>query len=1146
MPSQFVHLHAHSEFSLLDGSIKVEKLVKRAVELDMPAVALTDHGNMFGMIHFYRAARKHGIKPILGMEAYITRGSRHDRTRHAGEKSQTDHLILLARNLTGYHNLVKLSSIAFTEGFYYKPRIDFEVLQEHSEGLIGTTACLRGTVAQHALHEGYERAKETTQRYRDIFGHDNYYLEIQDHGIDAQRDLLPIYDKLHSELGIPMIASNDVHYLRKEDSQAHEVLLCLQTGSTLDDPGRFRFSSEELYFKTEQEMKQLFPNHHHAVERTLEVAEKCNVELEEGRFFLPKFPLPEGFASNADYLRHLAYEGATKRYGEVTDPIRDRLDFELGVIQKMDFPGYFLIVRDIVNYAKEQEIPVGPGRGSAAGSLVTYSVGITDVDPLEHNLLFERMLNPERVSMPDIDIDFCFERRDEVIRYVIDRYSADNVCQIITFGTMAARAAVKDVGRVLNIPFADVDRVSKLIPALPGTSLQDSLEKIPELNTLVKSSSEYERLVDLSLTLEGISRHASTHAAGIVITPTPLINHVPLFRSNKGEITTQYDMKAIDIIGLLKIDVLGLRTLTVISKSLAMIEQNYGVRMKIADIPLSDEKTYELLRSGNTVGVFQLESSGMRELLRNLKPTVFSDVTAVNALYRPGPLNSGMVSYFVDCKHGREEIRYEHPMLEPILRDTYGVILYQEQVMQIANQMAGFSLGQSDVLRKAMGKKQADVMEEQKKLFIEGAVNNDIPKALAEKIFGLMEKFAQYGFNKSHSAAYAMISVQTAYLKANYPAEFMAASMTSEIDNTDRILVFMDDAKRMEIPIVPPDVNGSEVEFRAKDGGISYGLGAIKGVGPSAMQHLVDTRELDGAYRSLEDVACRVNLRTLNRRGFESLIMAGAMDNLPGHRAQKMMNLDNVLESAQRRARDAERGQSNLFGESEVGDQVPMQECDEWTRREELHNEREAIGFFLTGHPLERFKDLLAMMSNVTSRNLSEQSGGRERTFGGLVTQVKTILDRKGQPMAFVTMEDRHGTAEVIVFSDLLEKHRQHVVEDAVLLLRGKVSSRGGSDAKLIVNSIVSIDEDHFPVPKEVHFTINLDDTGESDIDRLQQMIDAHQGDTKVFFHIKEAGRRQYVIRSKSKGLQLDYEIVSTLTKSIGSENIKLVPAGRR
>jgi DNA polymerase-3 subunit alpha len=1144
MSASFVHLHAHSEYSLLDGSIKVKNLVRRAKELDMPAVALTDHGNLFGMIHFYKAAKRAGIKPILGMEAYITRGSRHDRGRKKGEPSQTDHLILLARNLDGYHNLIKLSSIAYLEGFYYKPRIDFETLQKHADGLIGTTACLRGTVAQLALNDGYEAAKAFAYRYRDVFGEGNYYIEMQDHGLEPQKQLNEVYRRLSADTGIPLIVSNDVHYLDRDDAEAQEALLCLQTGSDMDDPKRFRFTTTELYFKTPAEMAALFPDDPQALANTLEIADKCNVELKEGELHLPRFPLPDGFASNGDYLRHLAFEGAARRYPEVTETIRKRLDFELSVIAKMGFDGYFLIVRDIVHHAREKEIPVGPGRGSAAGSLVTYSLGITDVDPLAHDLLFERMLNPERVSMPDIDIDFCFERRDEVIRYVIDRYGQDNVCQIITFGTMAARAVVRDVGRVLKVPYDEVDRIAKLIPGVTGTSLRDSLENIAELKTLVDNSADYARLMKLSLTLEGISRHASTHAAGMIITPTPLVNHVPLYKSNRDEITTQYDMKSIDAIGLLKIDVLGLRTLTVIDKALRMVEENHGRRIRPEDIPLHDDLTYELLRAGRTVGVFQLESAGMRELLKNLKPTGFHDVVAVNALYRPGPLGSDMVTHFVDCKHGRREIAYEHELLEPILRDTYGVILYQEQVMRIASDLAGFSLGQADLLRKAMGKKQKDVMAEQRKQFIEGARARGIAKGIAEKIFSQMEKFAEYGFNKSHSAAYAVLSIRTGFIKAHYPAEFMAATLSSEIDDTDRITVLMEECRECGVEVVPPNINTCHPEFRARDGRIFYGLGAVKNVGMAAVEQIVAERNEGGAFRSLENLCWRINSRLVTRRVYESLIGAGALDALPGHRAQKLAALETVTERAARRFRDAERGQFGLFGEGTEPDEAPLPDVAPWNAQEQLQKEKESLGFFLSGHPLDRYRDLITMVRTTTSRELRDMPGGERALLGGMVTAVKLTNDKNQRQMAFVTIEDPEGMAEVVMFSDVLEKSRRFINENSVVVVEGRVSRRNGGDGKVLVNSVLAVGEDETPSWKEVHVTIDLDRMGEDKVDELKGVLTGRPGDSRVFFHIQENGRRSYVIRARSQGVRVDPALVSGLSASIGARNVRLIPAG--
>ncbi len=1144
MPAPFVHLHAHSEFSLLDGSIKVEDLVRRAKELDMPAVALTDHGSLFGLIHFYKAGKKHGVKPILGMEAYITRGSRHDRGRKKGEPSHTDHLILLARNLEGYHNLVKLSSLAYLEGFYYKPRIDFEVLATHAAGLIGTTACLRGTVAQAALNDGYEQACETANRYRDLFGDGNFYVEMQDHGLEPQQRLNEIYRRLAKDLNLPLTVSNDVHYLHKDDAEAHEALLCLQTGSDIDDPKRFRFTTNELFFKTPDEMRALFPNDAEALANTVAIADRCDLQLREGTLHLPRFPLPEGFGSNDDYLRHLAYQGVVRRYGAMSETAQQRVDFELSVIAKMDFAGYFLIVRDIVDYARSKGIPVGPGRGSAAGSLVTYAVGITDVDPLAHGLLFERMLNPERISMPDIDIDFCFERRDEVIRYVIERYGQDNVCQIITFGTMAARAVVRDVGRVLKVPYDEIDRIAKLIPGTPGTSLKESIENIADLKTLIDNSPEYRRLMKLSLTLEGLSRHASTHAAGMIITPTPLVNHVPLYKSNRDEITTQYDMKSIDAIGLLKIDVLGLRTLTVIAKALRMVEENHGRRLSVEAIPMEDEKTYDLLRAGRTVGVFQLESEGMRELLKNLKPTGFHDVVAVNALYRPGPLGSGMVTTFVDCKHGRKEIVYEHPVLEPILNDTYGIILYQEQVMRIASDLAGFSLGEADLLRKAMGKKQKEVMAEQHKRFVEGAVARGTKKAVAEKIFSQMEKFAEYGFNKSHSAAYAVLSIRTAYLKAHYPAEFMAATLSSEIDDTDRITILMEDCRSMGIEIVPPNINTCDPDFRARDARIFYGLGAVKNVGLAAVETLVAERNEGGAFRSLENVCGRLNSRLITKRVYESLIAAGAMDTLPGHRAQKLAALENVMERAARRFRDAERGQFGLFGGATEPDEAPLPVVEELSAQDQLQKEKESLGFFLTGHPLDRYRDLITMIRTTSSKELKDLPAGERALLGGLVTVVKMTTDRNQRPMAFVTIEDPEGLAEVVMFADVLEKSRRFVAENSVVLVDGRVSRRNGGDGKVLVNSVMPIGDEGGPTWREVHVTIDLDQMGEERVDDLKRTLTGHAGDARVFFHVREGGRRAYVIRARSQGVRVDTALLSGLASSVGASNIRLVAAG--
>ncbi|NIM19553.1 MAG: DNA polymerase III subunit alpha [Candidatus Latescibacteria bacterium] len=1147
MPSRFVHLHTHSEYSLLDGSIKIKNLVNRAKKLDMHALALTDHGNMFGAVKFYRTARAASIKPIIGMETYITRGSRFDRGRKKGEQTLIDHLILLARNNHGYRNLIRLASAAYIEGFYYKPRIDFEALEAHSDGLIALSSCMRGVVAQAALASGLGDAQAKAERLRSMFGDENFYLEIQDHGIREQKLLREALWEISLKTGIPLVVTNDVHYLNREDAEAHEVLLCLQTGSDLEDPRRFRFQSKDLYFKSESEMVELFSDMPEAVENSVAIAERCHVELDKKRLHLPEFPLPEGYDSSADYLKHLAYEGAKKLFDVISDEIKERLEYELAVIEKMDFPGYFLIVGDIVNHAKKMGIPVGPGRGSAAGSLVTYALGITDLNPLEHGLLFERMLNPERVSMPDIDIDFCFERRDEVIKYVIDRYSEENVCQIITFGTMAARGVVRDVGRVLKIPYSEVDRIAKLIPGQPGTTLREAIDSVPDLKRLIEGNETYKRLIDFSLVLEGLTRHASTHAAGMVITPTPLVNHIPLYRSNRGEVTTQYDMKSIEAVGLLKIDLLGLRTLTVIDKTIRMVDLNHGKRILVEEIPIDDERTFKLLREARTVGVFQLESSGMRELLKNLQPGSFQDVVAVNALYRPGPLGSDMLSYFCDCKHGRTKISYAHPMLKPILEETYGVILYQEQVMEIASRLAGFTMGEADLLRKAMGKKDQKVMGKQRKKFVKGAAEKGIPKLTAEKIFGQMEKFALYGFNKSHSAAYALISLRTAYLKANYTAEFMAANLTSEMDNSDRILILLDDSRSHGIEIVPPDINVCAAEFRAREGKIYFGLAAVKNVGAGAMAHVAKEREENGPYVSLFDLCSRVGSRIVNRRVFESLIQSGALDALPGHRAEKLHNLDKVMEHAIRRSKDKERGQIPLDFKTAISPyEKSLEPCAEWSTQEKLRNEREALGFFLSGHPLDKFRALLGMIATMSTTTLKGSSNGKHAVIGGLVSQVKTTFDKKQNPMAFVTIEDAEGQAEAVVFSDVLEKSRGAIHEDRVLILQGKVSRRNGGEGKLLVNSVLPVDDEHVPASKEIHISIDMDNTGHEVLENLKRLLSGHQGEVKLFFDMRQKGKRACVIRSRSLCVKLDHELISRLTASVGADNVKLIPGSSR
>ena len=926
----FVHLHNHSEYSLLDGAIRVKDLAEAAQGMGMGAVALTDHGNLFGAIPFLKAAREVGVKPITGMETYLAEGGIKERGRAAGQL-RNDHLTLLVRSEEGYRNLIRLSSIAYLEGFYYKPRVDLDILARHRGGLVALSGCLQGAVARLLLADRWKEARELAARFASIFGDGGFYLEMQNHGIAEELTLIPRLAKLAAETGIPLVATNDCHFLRAEDHRAHDVLLCLQTGKDLDDPSRGLRSNPETYLKSPEQMAALFAEYPQALESTVEIAEKCSFELGEGVLHLPTFPLPPPYESAREYLEHLVMERLPARVPQLTDEVIARIRTELDVISRMSFEGYFLVVWDIVRAARERGIPVGPGRGSAAGSLVCYALGITSINPLEHGLLFERLLNPDRVSMPDIDVDFCDERRQEVIEYVVGKYGKDNVCQIITFGRLAARAAVRDVGRVLKVPYGDVDKLAKMIPAQPGTTLSKALSSVPELDARYKEDPTVRKLIDLSLALEGLARHASTHAAGIVITPTSLTDHFPLFRTNKGEVTTQYEMKILEELGMLKIDILGLKTLSQIKTTIDLVEKHDGVRVESDSIPFDDPATFELLQRGQTVGVFQLESAGMRELLRRIAPTTFEDVTAINALYRPGPLGSDMVSDFIECKHGRKSIAYEDPRLEPILAETYGVILYQEQVMRIASDLAGFSLGQADLLRRAMSKKKKAEMEQQGEKFVGGACAHGVAKRKAAKIFELIKFFSGYGFNKSHSAAYAVISLQTAYLKAHYPAAFMAASMTCDMADTNRLMVLLDECRSLGLGVHPPDVNAGGVGFDLAGGEITYGLAAIKNVGVQAIESIVAARG-DRPFADLGDFCERIDFRLVNRRVVENLIQSGAMDCLPGTRAQKMATLDRSLTQAQKRQSERDRGQTFLgFLEGGVrAESAALEKAPDW------------------------------------------------------------------------------------------------------------------------------------------------------------------------------------------------------------------------
>jgi len=1135
----FVHLHNHSEYSLLDGAIRVKDLAETAKAMGMSAVALTDHGNLFGAIPFYRAAVEAGVKPILGMETYVAEGGMRERSRTPGQ-THNDHLTLLVRDEEGYRNLIKLTSLAYLEGFYYRPRVDLEALAAHRGGLVAMSGCLQGGVARLLLAGRLDEARELAARLASVFEPGCFYLEIQNHGIPEEAALRPLLAELAAGTGIPLVATNDCHYLRAEDHVAHDVLLCLQTGKEIDDPARVMRSHPETYFKSPEQMAALFPEYPEALAATLEIAEKCSFTLPEGRSQLPRFPLPEGCESTAGYLERLVMENLPKRVAHVTDEVLERARYELSVIERMEFEGYFLVVWDIVNAARERGIPVGAGRGSAAGSLVCYALGITAINPLEHGLLFERMLNPERVSMPDIDVDFCDERRQEVIEHVIAKYGKDNVCQIITFGRLAARAVLRDVGRVLKVPYADVDRLTKMIPPQVGTTLSKALQAVPELDALYKKDETVKKLIDLSFALEGLARHASTHAAGMVITPTRLVDHVPLFRSNKGEITTQYEMKILEKLGILKIDVLGLKTLSQIHNTVALVAEHEGVRIDVDKIPFDDPAVYELLRRGQTVGVFQLESSGMRDLLRRIEPTNFGDVTAINALYRPGPLGSDMVSDFIECKHGRKKIEYEDPRLEPILAETYGVILYQEQVMRIASDLAGFTLGEADKLRRAMAKKDQKEMDRKRQAFVEGATTRGLSRKKAIKIFDLINFFAGYGFNKSHSAAYAVISIQTAFLKAHHPAAFMAASMTCDMANTDRLVVLLDECRSLGVAVRPPDVNSGGVGFGLSGGEITYGLAAIKNVGVQAIEAVLEARRR-GPFTDLFDFCERVDLRQANRRVIESLIQSGAMDCLPGTRAEKTASLDRMLSRASRRQGERERGQGFLgFLEGGESRTVPLDAAPDWDDATRLHRERESLGFYFSGHPLDRWNDVLGGLLSVSSRTLGGKRDREAVVCAALVGEQRVIMDRKGNPMAFVTVEDLHGTFEVIVFSDCYQKRRAKLQQDSLVVVAGKVAMKDRGEVKIIADEIYTIEEAVQILARRVHLTIRGETFGERELERMKEIMARHPGTREVVFHVRENGRERGAVRARMAKVSPRVELLRELETIGGVEHVEI------
>ncbi len=1160
MTRPFVHLHNHSDFSLLDGASRVDDIVELAARYRMPAVALTDHGNMFGAVAFYKAAKRHGVKPILGCEIYVAPKSRFDKSVNGSVSDTNNHLVLLASTNEGYKNLVKLVTAGYLEGFYYKPRIDKELLAQHAKGLIGLSACLKGEVPQAALRGDEASALRAAGVYRDILGKDNFYLEIQDHGLGLREEktVNESLVALARKEGMGSVATNDCHYISRDDAEAHDILLCIGTGKKSQDQNRMRYPGDQFYFKSSEEMAAVFLGYQEAYDNTLSIADRIDVDVERDGFQLPRFQVPEGETAEG-YFEKVAWEGFRERWGrhgggieaqgrfELSD-YEARLKREIAMIQSMGFPSYFLIVWDFIRFAKEKGIPVGPGRGSAAGSLVAYALRITDIDPLEHDLIFERFLNPERVSMPDIDIDFCEARRSEVIDYVTAKYGRDNVAQIITFGTMKARAVIRDVGRVLDIPYADVDRIAKLIPPTLDATLEKAIQEVPQLGEAMAADPRVKQMVETARRLEGVSRHASTHAAGVVIAPEPLTEFLPLYRGSKGEITTQYDMRNCEDIGLLKMDFLGLRTLTLIDNCVKRIERDLGQRIDLDTLPLDDQKTYELFSRGDTFGIFQFESEGMRDILKRFKPEKLSDLTALNALYRPGPIRSGMIDDFIDRKGGKVAVRYELPLLKPILEDTLGVIVYQEQVMQIASALAGFTLGEADILRRAMGKKKAEVMQAQREKFIKGAVATRIPEKKAAKIFDLMEHFAGYGFNRSHSAAYALVAYQTAYLKANHPVYFMAALLTSEKTNTDKVVQYLNACRDMGIEVLPPDLSESELDFTVVKNKIRFGLAAVKNVGESAIESMLQARAKVGPFRSLVDLTEEVDLRLVNKRVLESLVKSGSFDSLGVRRAQLAAVIDRALEAGQQVQRERESGQGSLlglFGDPGALKRNPELErypdVPEWSQAERLAHEKATLGFFLSGHPLDAYQDLIASYATCDSRTLVERAQAEEKevAIAGLIGGIRSLRTRKGDAMAVFRLEDSHGGAEVVVFPDLYRESFGILSNDVAVLVRGKPEP-GEDSGKVLATKILLLAEVRQRDASSMVIRIPLDQFFEDSLPHLREVLEQHRGTCPLKFELTRENYRVTIRPHPFLRVEPSPELVTSLEAICGEGTVAL------
>ncbi|MBQ3125301.1 MAG: DNA polymerase III subunit alpha [Clostridia bacterium] len=1150
----FCHLHTHTEYSLLDGEASIKKLVGRVKELGMESCAITDHGTMFGVVDFYRECRANGIKPVIGCEVYVAPNSRFDKVH--GVDNKYSHLILLAENQTGYKNLIYLVSMGCVEGYYYKPRIDKKILKEHSEGLIALSACIAGEIPSRLLNGDGEGAKRAAGEYIEIFGKDNFFIELQDHGLPEQKQILPRLMKLAKDMGLGVVATNDIHYLTRDDAFYQDVLMCIQMEKTVDDEDRMRFETQEFYIKSEDEMRELFSYVPEAIENTAKIAERCNVDFDFSTRHLPKFAVPDG-KDAFEYLTELCNTGLYKLYDDVTDELKERLDYELGVIKKMGFTDYFLIVSDFISYAKNNGVPVGPGRGSAAGSLVSYTLGITSIDPIKYSLIFERFLNPERVSMPDIDIDFAPEGRQKVIEYVVSKYGADNVAQIVTFGTMKARLAIRDVARALGLPYADADRVAKLIPRDLNATIESALETVPELKALYENEESIKKLIDTSRVLEGLPRHAGTHAAGVVITEEPIVNYVPLTMNKDNFITTQFPKDTVENLGLLKMDFLGLRNLTVIESALDIIEQTRGVRVKLEDIGYNEKEVFELISAGNTDGVFQMESAGMQSFMMELRPDTLEDIIAGIALYRPGPMEQ--IPRYIHNKRNPQDISYKHPKLESILDVTYGCMVYQEQVLEIVRSLAGYSLGKADQMRRTISKKKAEQMKIERRNFIYGSEDEGIPgcinmgidEATAISIFDEINDFANYAFNKSHAAAYAFITYQTAYLKTYYPVEYMAA-LISTIDDTDKINHYIANCREMNIDRLPPDVNKSRMGFTVEDGKIRFGMSAVKNVGKSFIDALLTERDSNGEFKNFSDFVERMTGADMNKRAVESLICCGAFDSMGVYRSQLMQIYEKALEGASGRQHNNIAGQLSLFDDFEEAVEIELPQIPEFEKRELLRLEKQSIGMYFSGHPMEEYE---AKVRSLTRQNIAminesvikDEDGeyistgtglndGDNVVIGCIIENRKNKTTRAKSQMAFLTLEDSYGSVEALVFPKILATYSHQLQEGAIVLIKGTLSIREDEEPKILLNAVESLDSAINSMPEKKVLYIRIEANEADTFSRVRDALSPFGGDVEVRLYFMDTKkvvrvpRELYFNGSQSAVRELKFEF--------GDENV--------